>query len=71
MHSTDDFVIVEIGNNNEILLTPLESYGMPLLRYQVGDSEEFRKILGGRQVSVGKISRARGRSWKDNDKSKE
>jgi phenylacetate-CoA ligase len=37
MHSSDDFVIVEIGKNNEIILTPLESYGMPLIRYVIGD----------------------------------
>jgi phenylacetate-CoA ligase len=37
MHSSDDFVIIEIGENSEILLTPLESYGMPLIRYKVGD----------------------------------
>jgi len=37
MHSSDDFVIVEIGKDNEIILTPLESYGMPLIRYVIGD----------------------------------
>jgi phenylacetate-CoA ligase len=37
MHSSDDFVIVELDQNNNILLTPLESYGMPLLRYAIGD----------------------------------
>jgi phenylacetate-CoA ligase len=37
MHSSDDFVIVELGKENEIILTPLESYGMPLLRYVIGD----------------------------------
>lgn len=37
MHSSDDFVIVEVNGHNEVLLTPLESYGMPLLRYKVGD----------------------------------
>jgi phenylacetate-CoA ligase len=37
MHTSDDFVFVEIGKDNKILLTPLESYGMPLLRYTVGD----------------------------------
>ncbi|MEM2138613.1 MAG: hypothetical protein QXM96_00485 [Candidatus Woesearchaeota archaeon] len=37
MHVSDDFVVLEINKNNEILLTPLESYGMPLLRYKVGD----------------------------------
>jgi phenylacetate-CoA ligase len=37
MHSSDDFLFVEIGKNNQILLTPLESYGMPLLRYVNGD----------------------------------
>lgn len=37
MHSSDDFLIVETRDNNEIMLTPLESYGMPLLRYVNGD----------------------------------
>jgi phenylacetate-CoA ligase len=37
MHSSDDFVIVEVERDGRILLTPLESYGMPLLRYAVGD----------------------------------
>jgi phenylacetate-CoA ligase len=37
MHSSDDFVIVELDDKNEIILTPLESYGMPLLRYKNGD----------------------------------
>lgn len=37
MHSSDDFVIIEIGKNNELILTPLELYGMPLLRYVNGD----------------------------------
>lgn len=43
MHSADDFVIVEIDNDNKILLTPLESYGMPLIRYQVGDAGLVKK----------------------------
>jgi phenylacetate-CoA ligase len=37
MHSSDDFVIVELTEENEIILTPLESYGMPLIRYKIGD----------------------------------
>jgi phenylacetate-CoA ligase len=37
MHSSDDFVLVELSEENEVLLTPLESYGMPLLRYKLGD----------------------------------
>jgi phenylacetate-CoA ligase len=37
MHSSDDFVIVEIGVDNEVILTALESYGMPLIRYKIGD----------------------------------
>jgi phenylacetate-CoA ligase len=37
MHSSDDFVIAEVNENSEILLTALESYGMPLIRYRVGD----------------------------------
>jgi phenylacetate-CoA ligase len=37
MHTSDDFVIVELDKNYNILLTPLESYGMPLLRYEIGD----------------------------------
>lgn len=37
MHTDDDFVIVELGENNKILITALESYGMPLIRYVIGD----------------------------------
>jgi len=37
MHSSDDFLLAEIGSRSEIMLTPLESYGMPLLRYLNGD----------------------------------
>ncbi|MBN1792911.1 phenylacetate--CoA ligase family protein [Candidatus Woesearchaeota archaeon] len=37
MRSDDDFVIIEVNEKNEILLTPLEAYGMPLIRYRVGD----------------------------------
>jgi len=48
MHTSDDFVIVEVGKNNQIILTPLESYGMPLLRYVNGDMgaalSKIRKI---------------------------
>jgi len=62
MHSTDDFVIVEIGNNNEILLTPLESYGMPLLRYQVGDIGIPRKDISSDNYPFEKFSLAIGRS---------
>jgi phenylacetate-CoA ligase len=43
MHSSDDFVLVEVNGNNEVLLTPIESYGMPLLRYKVGDVGWVRK----------------------------
>ena len=43
MHSSDDFVLVEVNENNEIMLTPLESYGMPLLRYKPGDIGGIRK----------------------------
>jgi len=37
MHSSDDFVYVELDEDDEVLVTPLESYGMPLLRYKLGD----------------------------------
>lgn len=37
MHSSDDYVIAEIDEEGRIILTPLESYGMPLIRYVVGD----------------------------------
>jgi phenylacetate-CoA ligase len=43
MHSRDDFVIVEVNENNEIMLTPIESYGMPLLRYKLGDMGLIKK----------------------------
>ncbi|MBN1792895.1 phenylacetate--CoA ligase family protein [Candidatus Woesearchaeota archaeon] len=36
MHSSDDFVIVEVFNG-EVLITALESYAMPLIRYKLGD----------------------------------
>jgi len=37
MRISDDFVYVETDKEGKIMLTPLESYGMPLLRYQNGD----------------------------------
>jgi phenylacetate-CoA ligase len=37
MHSSDDFVFVELDQDNQVLVTPLESYGMPLIRYKLGD----------------------------------
>ncbi|MEM2138611.1 MAG: hypothetical protein QXM96_00475 [Candidatus Woesearchaeota archaeon] len=43
MHSSDDFVLVEVDKNNEIILTPLESYGMPLIRYKNGDIGFIKK----------------------------
>ncbi len=46
MHSSDDFVIVEIDEKNEIILTPLESYGMPLLRYKNGDIGFVKETKG-------------------------
>lgn len=66
MHYFDDFVIVEV-EDDEILLTPLESYGMPLLRYQLGDigfiSKELKDTNSGWpfsqfNLSVGRIYEA-------------
>jgi len=37
MYTSDDAVYVEIGRNKEVLVTPLDSYAMPLLRYNLGD----------------------------------
>jgi len=37
MHSSDDFVHTEVDNDGNIMITPLESYGMVLLRYKNGD----------------------------------
>ncbi|MBN2142791.1 phenylacetate--CoA ligase family protein [Candidatus Woesearchaeota archaeon] len=37
MHSSDDFIIIELDSKDNILITSLESYGMPLIRYQIGD----------------------------------
>jgi len=37
MRSADDFVLVETLDDGRIILTPLESYGMPFLRYEIGD----------------------------------
>ncbi len=42
MHSADDFVIVEVDKESNILVTPLESYGMPLLRYKIGDKGSIK-----------------------------
>jgi phenylacetate-CoA ligase len=41
MHIAEDFVYVEIEDDGRVLLTPFESYGMPLLRYEVGDKVEI------------------------------
>ncbi len=62
MHSSDDFVFVELDTDGEILLTPLESYGMPLIRYRCGDigmkslQKESRKRtpFGSFQIKVGR-----------------
>ncbi len=62
MHSSDDFVFVELDTNGEILLTPLESFGMPLLRYRCGDigirlEEKYGKEktpFGRFQIKVGR-----------------
>src|SRR4030042_4284046 len=43
MHSSDDSVIVEVTKACEVLLTPLESYGMPLIRYKPGDIGLIKK----------------------------
>jgi phenylacetate-CoA ligase len=62
MHTSDDFVIVELNERNEVLLTPLESYAMPLLRYKLGDiglkgsiKEDARHPFHQFTISVGRI----------------
>ena len=37
---TDDIVLLNINKNNEFLLTPLFSFGFPLINYKVGDMGE-------------------------------
>ena len=64
MHSSDDFVLVEVGENNKIMLTTLENYGMPLLRYEngdVADTARYRKTkdaspLRKLSIKIGRIS---------------
>lgn len=41
MHISEDFLVLEISDDARVLLTPFESYGMPLIRYDVGDSVEI------------------------------
>ncbi len=41
MHIAEDFVFVEVESDGRVLLTPLESYGVPLIRYDVGDRIEI------------------------------
>ncbi|MFC2166328.1 phenylacetate--CoA ligase family protein [Acidobacteriota bacterium] len=43
MHTSDDYVIVETDKDGRIIITPLENFGMPLLRYVNGDMGTFRK----------------------------
>ena len=45
---TDDVVVLNSNENNEFLLTPLFSYGFPLINYKLGDT--------GENVSSNKIS---------------
>jgi len=40
MHIAEDFVFVEVESDGRVLLTPFESYGVPLIRYEVGDKIE-------------------------------
>jgi len=40
MHIAEDFVYVEVESDGRVLLTPFESYGEPLIRYEVGDKIE-------------------------------
>ena len=63
MHSADDFVIVEVNEQNEILLTPLESYGMPLLRYGLGDIGLSKKNGGHSQYPFGEFNLMVGRVY--------
>ncbi len=42
---TDDVVIVNTTSNHEFLLTPLFSFGFPLINYKVGDIGEIKNEL--------------------------
>jgi len=63
MHSSDDFVIVEVSSDKKIILTPLESYGMPLIRYIIGDIGEKKQSTKNKKshpfkefnVSIGRL----------------
>lgn len=37
-HINSDWIVVEQGADERLLVTPLYNYGMPLLRYEVGDT---------------------------------
>ncbi len=37
MHVADDNVVLNINENGEFIITPLHSYGFPLINYRIGD----------------------------------
>lgn len=41
MHIAEDFVLIEVENDGRVLVTALESYGTPLIRYEIGDKIEI------------------------------
>lgn len=62
MHSSDDFVIAEVDKEDKILLTPLESYGMPLIRYEVGDVGFRNKTIKNDDYLFNRFTLSIGRS---------
>ena len=43
LHVTEERVIVEINKNNELILTDLDNYAMPFIRYWNADQAEIKK----------------------------
>lgn len=75
MHLTDDCILVEIldannqpakeGENGDIVITHLESYGMPLIRYKIGDRGSLlnKKCSCGRGLSLIKMIEGRNNDF--------
>lgn len=53
LHITEEHVIFETDNNNEIILTDLDNYSFPLLRYKNGD----QAILSDQACTCGRNSK--------------
>lgn len=56
LHLCEDNVYCEINNNNELLLTGLNNYSMPLIKYNIGDSVEWvaetECTFSGRMINI-------------------